>query len=51
MGLHIGYCESFGISKEEIESAEESQGKGLVSECFLAVANNTPYSMHSIHEV
>ncbi|TVY93762.1 putative hydroxymethylpyrimidine/phosphomethylpyrimidine kinase [Lachnellula willkommii] len=26
MSLHIGYCESFGMTKEDIEATEESQG-------------------------
>jgi len=26
MGLHISYCQDFGITKEEIEASEESQG-------------------------
>lgn len=28
MSLHIGYCKGFGVSKEEIEASEESQGMG-----------------------
>lgn len=27
MKLHIEYCEGFGISREEIEASEESQGE------------------------
>jgi thiaminase len=27
MDLHLGYCRSFGISREEIEATEEHQGK------------------------
>ena len=27
MKLHIGYCEGFGITKEEMESTEENEGK------------------------
>jgi hypothetical protein len=27
MDLHIGYCEGFGISKEEMERTEEKEGK------------------------
>jgi len=27
MELHIGYCEGFGISREEMESTEEKEGK------------------------
>jgi thiaminase len=27
MALHIDYCKSFGISKEEMETAEESEGE------------------------
>ena len=27
MELHIGYCEGFGISKEEMENTEENTGK------------------------
>jgi hypothetical protein len=26
MALHIDYCNSFGVSKEEMEAAEESEG-------------------------
>lgn len=26
MSLHIGYCEDFGMTKEEMEATEESQG-------------------------
>jgi ATP-dependent RNA helicase DDX5/DBP2 len=29
MGLHIEYCKEFGVSKEEIEATEESQGMKL----------------------
>lgn len=31
MALHINYCEGFGMTKAEIEAAEESQGKLLIS--------------------
>lgn len=27
MQLHLDYCESFGVSKKEIEATEEQQGK------------------------
>jgi thiaminase len=27
MALHIDYCRGFGVSKEEMEAAEESEGK------------------------
>ena len=27
MQLHIGYCQGFGISKEEIEHTEEKEGR------------------------
>jgi hypothetical protein len=26
MALHIDYCKGFGVSKEEMEAAEESEG-------------------------
>ena len=26
MSLHIDYCKDFGVTKEEIEASEESQG-------------------------
>jgi hypothetical protein len=26
MALHIDYCRGFGVSKEEMETAEESEG-------------------------
>ncbi len=26
MALHLGYCKEFGLSKEEVECQEESQG-------------------------
>jgi hypothetical protein len=27
MELHVGYCNGFGISKEEMEKTEEKEGK------------------------
>ena len=27
MALHIDYCKDFGVSKEEMEAAEESEGR------------------------
>lgn len=27
MELHIEYCKGFGVTKEELEATEESQGK------------------------
>lgn len=27
MELHIGYCEGFGISREEMENTEEKEGE------------------------
>jgi tRNA C32,U32 (ribose-2'-O)-methylase TrmJ len=30
MSLHIEYCEGFGMTKEEIEAAEESQGMTVI---------------------
>lgn len=30
MALHIAYCEGFGVSKEAIESSEESEGMQML---------------------
>ena len=30
MNLHLAYCKEFGLSKEEVESHEESQGERLM---------------------
>jgi hypothetical protein len=32
MALHISYCESFGLSKEEMEKTPERQGTVYTSE-------------------
>lgn len=32
MGLHIEYCAGFGVTKEEMEASEESQGLSLSSQ-------------------
>jgi hypothetical protein len=34
MGLHIEYCNGFGITKEEMEASEEHQGENF-GESFL----------------
>lgn len=49
MGLHIEYCKEFGVSKEEIEASEESQGNNS-SHLFIDRAK-THSSMHSIYKV
>ncbi len=33
MELHIGYCEGFGISREEMENTEELEGKSRRPVC------------------
>lgn len=36
MELHIGYCQGFGISKEEMENTEEKEGE----QCHLSPASD-----------
>lgn len=30
MSLHLEFCAEFGLSKEDVESQQESQGKGAM---------------------
>lgn len=48
MGLHIEYCKKFGVSKEEIEATEESQGMKFKRDVNEA---NQISSMHGIYKV
>lgn len=56
MRLHIGYCKGFGVSKEEIEATEESQGTNIVSilcyklKVLLACTAYTRYDINRIIE-
>lgn len=49
MGLHIEYCKGFGMSKQEIEASEESQGKRTCQS--IADETNKIQSLYSIHQV
>jgi len=53
MELHIKYCKEFGISREEMESAEENMGQWLafstVQRIHLLIEDN--HSMHRLHKV
>ena len=48
MALHIEYCKDFGVTEEEIESSEESQG----IPAFHDIENGSDEmnSLHSIYE-
>jgi len=46
MSLHIGYCEGFGMTKEDMEATEESQGM-LDLEATEAVTNNLQHVQHT----
>ena len=49
MGLHIDYCKDFGVTKEEIEMTEESQGMDDSLE-IIELINYSP-SLHCVHQV
>jgi hypothetical protein len=49
MALHVDYCNDFGISKEEMEATEESQGKH--DSCSSNPAADKEFSLHGVYEV
>ena len=54
MKLHLDYCKSFGISKEEMEATEEHQGEflgfALVTTTTLTYIDGKN-SMHSLYQI
>ena len=48
MGLHIDYCNDFGVTKEDIEKTEESQG--MFDELRRIKVDSTD-SLHRVHQV
>jgi thiaminase len=42
MGLHIDYCKDFGVTKEEIEMTEESQGMSVSLEMQRLTNHSQP---------
>ncbi len=47
--MHIGYCEGFGISKEEMEASEESEGMVTFSNFVSMLTHN--HSLYSVYSV
>ncbi len=39
MALHIDYCKGFGVSKEQIDATEESEGKRESLSSFRIILN------------
>jgi hypothetical protein len=49
MGLHINYCKGFGVTVEEIEASEESQGMLTFIRRGMPLIGNT--SLYCIYKV
>jgi hypothetical protein len=49
MGLHVEYCKGFGVTKEEIEASEESQGTLIATRTRASLTSST--SMHRVYQV
>lgn len=51
MNLHLDYCQSFGVSKTEIESHKESLGKDRSAEARISklINSNSMCSLQSVH--
>ena len=49
MGLHLEYCKGFGVTKEDVERTEESQGRYMHYQIENRLTNSL--SMHCIYKV
>lgn len=48
MSLHINYCKEFGITKEEIEVTEESQGELLQFRPLIELIHRSMYCLYQV---